>query len=259
MVRRESIKKGGSDDFILSKHMQEESIGRIITNFHNFKAKAVYVDKGFGGFQAETLEKYFYEIGQFDVFQAVDFGSAYRDTNPITNEARSRNLKGVLVHSLQRQFEKCRIEISSEEEGKIEDIDEIFKDKLTFQLNNYVIDHYTNRDEPVFGHKGDHALDALMIANFGFIEKIENSLDFTPEYSSGIIAVKSSMQETVERGGFLDLIDKTTLQKFDELLKKDVDLMSPQEKKELLTISAQGLKKNKSKMFSTKIKRTRLI
>ena len=111
----------------------------------------------------------------------------------------------------------------------------------------------------MFGHKGDHALDALMIANFGFIEKIENSLDFTPEYSSGIIAVKSSMQETVERGGFLDLIDKTTLQKFDELLKKDVDLMSPQEKKELLTISAQGLKKNKSKMFSTKIKRTRLI
>ena len=195
--------------------MQEESIARIITNFHAFEAKAVYVDKGFGGFQTETLEKYFYEIGQHSVFQAVDFGSAHRDINPFTGENRSRGLKGVLVYSLQRQFEKRRIELSVLEEGRIEDMDASFEDKLTYQLNNYAIDHFTNRDEPVFAHKGDHALDALMIANFGFMEKIENSLDFTPNYGSGIMTTnKAIIKESRPEGkpslrtGFMNIVDR---------------------------------------------------
>lgn len=215
VVKRESIKKGGSENPILSKHMQEEAIARIITNFHAFEAKAVYVDKGFGGFQTETLEKYFYEIGQHSVFQAVDFGSAHRDINPFTGENRSRGLKGVLVYSLQRQFEKRRIELSVIEEGRIEDMDASFEDKLTYQLNNYAIDHFTNRDEPVFSHKGDHALDALMIANFGFMEKIENSLDFTPNYGSGImITNKAIIKESRPEGkpslrtGFMNIVDR---------------------------------------------------
>lgn len=215
VVRRESIKKGSSVDPVLSKHMQEEAIGRIIANYHNFQAMAVYVDKGYGGFQTETLEKYFYEIGKHEVFKSVDFGSAYRDINPITGESRSRTLKGVLVYSLQRQFEKERIELSPEEEGRIEDMDASFEDKLTYQLNNYAIDHFTNRDEPVFVHKGDHALDALMIANFGFIEKIENSLDFTPSYTSAIISTNNSVikdkkneGQTSLRTGFMNLVNR---------------------------------------------------
>lgn len=215
VVRRESIKKGSSEDAVLSKHMQEEAIGRIIANYHSFKPKAVYVDKGFGGFQAETLEKYFYEIGVHHIFKAVDFGSAYRDTNPITGEARSRNLKGVMVYSLQRQFEKNRIELSPTEEGRIEDMDATFEDKLTYQLNNYSIDHYTNRDEPVFAHKGDHALDALMVANYGFVELIENSLDFAPDFTSAIVfsgktVIKDSRPEgkTSLRTGFMDLLNR---------------------------------------------------
>ena len=94
-------------------------------------------------------------------------------------------------------------------------MDASFEDKLTYQLNNYAIDHFTNRDEPVFSHKGDHALDALMIANFGFMEKIENSLDFTPSYTSAIITTNATLikdkkteGQTSLRTGFLSLVNR---------------------------------------------------
>lgn len=243
VVRRESIKKNSSEDPVLSKHLQEESIGRIIANFHAFSPLAVYVDKGYGGFQAETLEKYFYEIERHEVFKAIDFGSAYRDTNPITGEPRSRSLKGVMVYSLQRQFDLKRIEISPLEEGRIEDVDASFEDKLTYQLNNYVVDHYTNRDEPVFAHKGDHALDAFMVANFGFMEKIENSLNFAPEYGSGIMfskakAVPDVLEEGKEslRSGFMKLINRSNEEIYDFGAPKK--LLTEQEQEEVLDITS---------------------
>lgn len=106
-------------------------------------------------------------------FKSVDFGSNYSRKNILTGEEESKRLKGMLVYFLQKRFEYREIEISQNEEGGATG--------LVMQLDHYIVDHYDSKDNPVFAagqRAGDHILDALMIANFAFVENFEHVLSF---------------------------------------------------------------------------------
>ena len=97
---------------------------------------------------------------------------SYTRKNMLTGENETKRMKGMLVYFLQKKFEYKEIEISNiEESGDM---------KLTAQLDHYIIDHYDSKDNPVFafGKCGDHILDALMLANFAFIENYDSILSF---------------------------------------------------------------------------------
>lgn len=219
VLKKEIIKKVSEEDNISdeeqqlkSKHLQTEAIKKIINLFHSFKARAVYVDKGYGGYQCETLEKYFYDIGYGDVFKGIDFGSFIKQKSPFTGESVNKRLKGVMVYSLQQQFEKNRIEISPLEEGTIEDTDASFEECIVYQMQFYSVDHYDGRDNPVFSHKGDHILDAFMLANYAFIDKVEKSIHFEIEsgYATSVknvIKTETSKYDNIKRSNFLEIFN----------------------------------------------------
>lgn len=232
-------------------------MAKIIEKFHSFESRAVYVDRGYGGYQCELLEKYFHDIGKSEVFKAIDFGSALKQLNAYTGETVSKRLKGVLVYSLQQQFEKSRIELSPLEEGNIENIDARYEDKIVYQLQFYAVDHYDGKDNPVFSNKGDHMLDALMLSNFAFIEKIEKSINFMPDkayfakLSTPTIIVKESNK--VQRTNFLNDMQDTILT-IPEIKNLDFndDINNELFKKEIF--------KKKGKLFGNKkIKRTSFL
>lgn len=197
------------------KHLQTAGLTKILETFVNFKSKAVYVDEGYGGYQCEYLEKYFFDIGSPEVFKKINFGASLKQINAYTGETISKRLKGVLVYSLQQQFEKSRIELSPIEEGNIENIDARFEDKIVYQLQFYAVDHYDGKDNPVFVNKGDHMLDALMLANYAFIDKIEKSINFLPDksYAVGIVSNVINNRESIKvhRTSFLEKMEEQIL------------------------------------------------
>ena len=167
------------------KNIQTAALDKIAELDENFKSKFVYVDKGFGSTQSEILEKYYFQKGTPHKFKSIDFNSNYSRKNLLTGETETKRMKGMLVYFLQKKFEYKEIEISSvEETGEL---------KLIAQLDHYIIDHYDSKDNPVFasGAKcGDHILDALMLANFAFIENFDNILSF-----SDVIAITPKSHE----------------------------------------------------------------
>lgn len=211
------------------KHLQTASIQKILSKFNDFKCKAVYVDEGYGGFQCEYLEKYFYDIGYPEVFKKINFGSALKQINAYTGETISKRLKGVLVYSLQQQFEKSRIELSPIEEGNIENIDARFEDKIVYQLQFYAVDHYDGKDNPVFSNKGDHMLDALMLANYAFIEKVEQSINFIPDKSY----VTSSQSNIIKNKESTKVIRTSFLKNMEEIILTQNEIKEIEDPKEM--------------------------
>lgn len=224
VLKKVIIKKSGDEDeddtdgeaSYKTRQLQTEAIRKIIELFYAFKCKAVYVDKGYGGYQCEYLEKFFFENGYENVFRGIDFGSSIKEINPFTGENINKRLKGVMVYSLQQQFEKGRIELSPLEEGRLEDTAAIYEDCIVYQMQYYSVDHYDGKDNPVFTHKGDHILDAFMLANYAFVDKIEKSIHFQIETSALASVQKNVIEETnkvtkIQRNNFLELFSDREL------------------------------------------------
>ena len=177
------------------KNIQTAALDKLIELDNNFACKFVYVDKGFGSTQSEILEKYYFQKGESHKFKSVDFNSNYMRKNILTGEVETKRMKGMLVYFLQKKFEYKEIEISNtEEQGDM---------KLIAQLDHYIVDHYDSKDNPVFaagGKCGDHALDALMLANFAFIENFDNILSFND-------IIKIAPQETQSNIAFNNFVN----------------------------------------------------
>ena len=218
VLNRTSIHKTMTGD----KNIQTAALDKIIELDENFVAKFVYVDKGFGSTQSEILEKYYFKKGTPHKFKSVDFNSNYSRKNLLTGETETKRMKGMLVYFLQKRFEYKEVEISStEESGELQ---------LMAQLDHYIIDHYDSKDNPVFaaGTKcGDHILDALMLANFAFIENFDNILSFndvikiapkTPEINiafNGIIK-DNEIQMSKSKSHFMNIYKENNFVKKDD-------------------------------------------
>lgn len=172
ILNRVSIHTNSSDNNKFSKHVQTETVMRIKELDEAFNVQFWGVDKGHGSMQGEILTQYFFNKGQVDKLKIVDFGSNYVQQNPYTGETITKRMKVMLFSSLQKKLEYGELEISSIEEGDLTWEEKDAK-HLVPQMKYYIIDHYDNRDQPVFAHRGDHILDALALANFMFVEYVE--------------------------------------------------------------------------------------
>ncbi|MGL4449592.1 MAG: terminase large subunit domain-containing protein [Sarcina sp.] len=162
-----------------NKNLQITGVETIKEQYHNFNADFVYVDQGHGSMQNEVLSKYFFEIGKSHVFKGVDFASNYEYEDIYTGETKQKRKKVMMVYFLQKRFELGEITISSNEEKE--------KGLMLTQLNEYRVDRYDAKDQPIFAG-ADHILDGLMLANFAIIENFEALFDRkTGLYVGGII------------------------------------------------------------------------
>lgn len=161
------------------KQLQSKAVEAIIDLDKKFGAEKIVVDAGYGAVQIEMLIKFYQRMSAEEKIVPVDFSSTLIQEHPMTKEKFSKRMKCVMVSLLQQRFEYGTITISSIEEGELNDTaDNKIGDLLTTQLNYYEIEKYDNRDNPVFKAGGpgtDHALDSLLLANYGinrFIEEI---------------------------------------------------------------------------------------
>ena len=116
---------------------------------------------------------------QEDKIVPVDFASTLIQEHPLTKEKYSKRMKAIMVAMLEQRFEYRTIEISSIEEGDLKGEDRAGR-YLTTQLNYYEIEKYDGRSNPVFKASGpgtDHALDALLLSNYGINKYIEEVFD----------------------------------------------------------------------------------
>lgn len=162
-----------------NKNLQITGVETIKEQYNNFKADFVYVDQGHGSMQNEVLSKYFFEIGKSHVFKGVDFASNYEYEDIYTGEIKQKRKKVMMVYFLQKRFELGEITISTSMEKE--------KGLMLTQLNEYRVDRYDAKDQPIFAG-ADHIIDGLMLANFAIIENFEALFDRkTGLYVGGII------------------------------------------------------------------------
>lgn len=173
------------------KGIQTLGVERIKQLHESFKAEHVYVDQGFGGMQAEILNRYFIVEKQlYNVFKSIDFSSTYQFVDPITQQTTNRRLKVMMVYFLQKRFEMSEITISTNEETE--------KGMLLTQLEEYKIESYDSRGQPSFGGL-DHILDGLMLSVFAIVENYHTIFDKNTGTYIGTAFKKPSPTEEINK------------------------------------------------------------
>jgi len=152
----------------IEKWTQTIAVKLIAEMNRKWRASAIYVDKGYGGVQLELL----HEIGakaapntpdkKLLFAKGVGFAEVIEMRDPWSTERQivKRQTKAFLVNNAVRVFESLNINIPSEDK------------MLIHQLQGYRIDRFTPAGLPVYASDpqyGDHCLDAMMIALFGFV------------------------------------------------------------------------------------------
>ena len=214
-----------------TRGLQLRAISEIVKMDKAFGAEKILVDMGYGAVQVEILLKQYQQFSQEDKIVAVDFASTLIQEHPLTKEKFSKRIKCVMVSLLQQRFEYRTIKISRLEEGDVPTTEDREGKYLTTQLDNYEVEKYDNRDNPVFKASGpgtDHALDALLLANYGINKYIEEVFKLgigkrpslgTPSIMEGINnflgedRLKSKLINNSLRNNFVDVYDSIEVDK----------------------------------------------
>ena len=171
---------------------QTKALELIFEMNRTWKPEMIVIDKGFGQFQDEVIRSVGQQAEQVlwsnedasddirtdarlkDILHVVDFGGTIEIPNLYTKRDEKVQAKQFLIENLQRMFEQGSICLAQDEE-------------LRSQLLDYVVDKFSIKGYPVYkaGLSGDHDLDALALACFGFSKKYHHEF----QQSKPVIAV----------------------------------------------------------------------
>jgi len=164
-------------------YQQHKAMEVIIDLNQKWSPKFIYVDRGYGGSQIESLQAWSHKqrfvnpgsegAALYDRLKAYDFGSKVEYRNPVTRRREKTHAKAFLIQNSVRQFEQGRIRFS-------------YKDiTLHKQLLNYIQDGISPTGIPRYGMNdakvGDHRLDALNLALIAYILEMS---DYAPRLMS---------------------------------------------------------------------------
>lgn len=159
-------------------YTQMSAVNKIKILNREWRPAFIYADRGFGTTQIEML----HDIGAkapgnspdraLVRVKGVDFKSKTIIYDPYLRQRVPKDTKPLMINNAVRIFENNLIYIPSEDE------------KLYKQLIGYVIEKYTSTGMPVYKASdpktGDHDLDALVIALFGFLMEMTTLTRFVP-------------------------------------------------------------------------------
>ena len=152
-----------------------------------WRCSAVYVDKGFGATSIEVLHQIGFEAltdpkrgpGHPDsIFRKVvayDFGSKIETVDPWTKQKDRKDAKPFLVENAVRFFENLLVHYPASDK------------LLSDQLGGYIVERRTESGRPKYaaGEKGDHLLDAFMLALVAFA--LETTALGKPRFSRTVL------------------------------------------------------------------------
>lgn len=151
VILREEIPRS---EFTLS-----EGVNKIIRLNEYFRPAHIYVDKGFGEYQVETLHLYgseHPETGLAKKVRGVSFGESHEVQDPITKELKMTPIKPFMINQVVYFLEQDILSLN--------DNDEL----IWRQMENYQVVRITTTGQPVFSDVDEHTIDALALAVLAF-------------------------------------------------------------------------------------------
>lgn len=147
----------------------DNAVRKVIELDSIYKPFAIYPDRGAGEYQIEMLRKV---LG--DKVQGVHLGGSYMVRDPYSREFDKKPIKPFLVNQTTLILERGQLIIPHK------DVDEV----ISRQMTNYNVERVSPKTgEPTYTNVDEHALDAMMLSIFAFIDRM-------PEIAKTIEEVK---------------------------------------------------------------------
>lgn len=160
------------EEFILDAAVQ-----KIVEWNKKYNPEYIYVDKGYGAYQIETLHKMGRDAQKGDPAWGlnkrvigVSFSENREVRDPGTGEIENKPVKPWMVSQTQVLFGRDRIIISKND------------DVLWKQLENYRVEKVSVTGVPRFTSVNEHAVDALMLCVLAIVDKFPELTNFVTKF-----------------------------------------------------------------------------
>lgn len=146
-----------------SKYRLDDAILKIIELNSKFEPAMIYVDRGFGEHQVETLHKHGDlnpETRLHKIVKGVSYSESIEIRDPVTKQVEKKNVKHWCVNLASLIVERQMIDFS-----------EYDKD-MKGQLENYRVVRQSEYSGPVYNSDQEHAVDALFLSVLALMTNI---------------------------------------------------------------------------------------
>lgn len=163
-----------------SNFTYDNAVRKLIELDAIYRPFAINVDRGSGEYQVEMLRK---ALG--DKVRGIHLGSSYEVRDPYSREFDKKPIKPFLVNQTTLILERGQLMIPSPS------IDEV----ISRQMTNYTVERVSPKTgEPTYTNEDEHALDAMMLGIFAFIDQMPEIIktieDVQPAKNFGLAEVK---------------------------------------------------------------------
>lgn len=181
----------------------DNAVKKIIEINNLYRPKMIYVDRGFGEYQIETLRKYGMQnpdTGLHKVLRPVSFAEAKEFIDPMTKMKDKKPIKPFMVNQMQILFERDMVWISE------------YDEMIIRQLENYRVIRQTEKTI-VFTDEDEHALDCMLLCVLGFVEKFPEIIDtiVNVEHASTVASLKVKARNLLEENVLKDNNDPSSV------------------------------------------------
>lgn len=160
------------EEFLLDAAVKE-----IVEWNKKYQPEYIYVDKGYGAYQIETLHKMGKEAQKGDAawnlhkrVVGVSFSENREIRDPGTGEIEAKPVKPWMVSQTQVLFGRDRIMLSKHD------------DVMWKQLENYRVEKVSANGQPRFTSVNEHAVDALMLCVLAVVDKFPELTKFITRF-----------------------------------------------------------------------------
>lgn len=141
----------------------DNGVRKIIELNTYYDPDYIYVDRGYGEYQVETLHKYGLEHPESKLHNKVKgiaFSGSVEVRDPFTKVVERKPVKPFMVNQTNLLLERDRIWVSEQD------------DMVWKQMENYQVIRVTTSGQPVYTSEFEHALDAFMLTILGFVTQM---------------------------------------------------------------------------------------
>ncbi len=153
---------------------------------------AIYIDRGAGEYQIETLRKYGMdhpETGLAQKIVGIQFSQVKEIMDPFTKMKSKKAIKPFMVNQLSLILERDRLMISDKD------------DMIIKELENYRVIKETVNGNPVFTKEDEHTIDCMGLCILGFIERLPELVDTITVFKAAntIASLKITINNKLEQ------------------------------------------------------------
>ena len=170
----------------------DNAVNKIVELYSYWQPEKIYLDRGYGEYQVETLKK---RIGS-TIVKGVAFNESIEVIDPSDRTMDKKMAKHFMVNQTAILLERDQITISQDDK------------ELHKQLLNYRVVKKSSSGKPVYTSENEHALDALMLnilcytVEFPEIAKILEKRRFAQTIAKVDKNLNNNKEEDIFKGKF---------------------------------------------------------